>query len=252
MARIQSSRLSTFDIHELRRPFRNPHHTASAVALVGGGNPPQAGEISLAHQGVLFLDELPEFQRKVLEVLREPLESGKILIARANHQITFPACFQLIAAMNPCPCGYSGDPQRHCSCTPDQIRRYREKISGPLLDRIDLQVTVNRIPAHLMQSPREENSATVRARVIKARQQQLRRQQCNNAALAGLLLKQHCDLSKEGKTLLEQASQALHLSPRSYHRVLRVARTIADLAGSESIETLHLQEALNYRKSDRK
>jgi len=252
VARIQSSRLSIFNINDLRRPFRNPHHTASAVALVGGGNPPQTGEISLAHQGVLFLDELPEFQRKVLEVLREPLESGKILIARANHQITFPARFQLIAAMNPCNCGYSGDPQRHCNCTPDQIRRYREKISGPLLDRIDLQVTVNRIPAHLMQSSEEEGSAIVRARVTKARQRQLQRQQCNNAALAGSLLKQHCALSKEGQTLLEQASQALHLSPRSYHRVLRVARTIADLADSKAIETLHLQEGLNYRKLDRK
>lgn len=231
-----------------QRPFRSPHHSASAVALVGGGSHPKPGEISLAHNGVLFLDELPEYQRQVLEVLREPLESGEILISRANQQVNYPARFQLIAAMNPCPCGYLGDKERHCRCTPDRIRRYQDKISGPLLDRIDMQLRVNRIaPQQLSQPHNEESSSSVRARVVIARQIQVDRQGCPNAQLQGQYLHQHCALNEDNALMLNNAAQKLLLSPRAYFRILRVARTIADLDNSQVINSAHLHEAIGYR-----
>ncbi|WP_339669034.1 YifB family Mg chelatase-like AAA ATPase [Dasania marina] len=234
----------------LQRPFRNPHHSASAVALVGGGSNPKPGEISLAHNGVLFLDELPEFQRNVLEVLREPLESGEIMISRANHQVCFPARFQLVAAMNPCPCGYFGDGERLCRCTPERIHRYREKISGPLLDRIDIQVSVNRIAPELLahyDHNAAENSATVSLRVLAARNAQLQRQQKTNAQLTNKELEQHCPLDEQGQQLLNTASKKLQLSPRAYYRIIKVARTIADLADCKNIDSSHLAEAIGYR-----
>jgi magnesium chelatase family protein len=234
------------------RPFRSPHHSASSVALVGGGNPPRPGEISLAHQGVLFLDELPEFDRRVLEVLREPLEAGTITIARAHHQTDFPARFQLIAAMNPCPCGYQGHPNGRCRCTSEQIQRYRARISGPLLDRIDMQVEVPAIKHAQLnhhQHP-QEDSHTIQQRVIKAHQLQQHRQQCSNAHLKGDLFNQHCDLSNEGQQILQQVSERLGLSARAFQRIRKVARTIADLSGSPSIEVNHLSEAISYRRFD--
>ncbi len=234
-----------------QRPFRAPHHTASAVALVGGGSSPRPGEISLAHHGVLFLDELPEFDRRVLEVLREPLENGHITISRAARQAEFPARFQLVAAMNPCPCGYLGDPGGRCRCTTDQVQRYRQRISGPLLDRIDLQVEVPRLPSQELQGPRGEASASVRQRVIAARQRQLDRQGCPNAQLGGTALDRHCRLDPPEEALLRRALDRLGLSARGYHRSLRVARSIADLAAAETITTDHLGEALGYRNLDR-
>jgi len=236
-----------------RRPFRNPHHTASAVALVGGGSQPRPGEISLAHRGVLFLDELPEFQRQVLEVLREPLESGEILISRASGQVRYPAHFQLVAAMNPCPCGYFGDSDRACRCTADNVRRYRNKISGPLLDRIDLQLALSRLPASAIRQPSIdiEPSATVRERVLLARQVQLDRQRKTNANLTIKELEHWCSLSNTSQQLLEAAVTRLKLSPRAYHRILRVARTIADMTQTTAIEDSHLLEAIGYRALDR-
>jgi len=236
------------------RPFRAPHHTASAVALVGGGAIPRPGEISLAHNGVLFLDELPEFERRVLEVLREPLESGRIVISRAARQAEFPASFQLVAAMNPCPCGYAGDPSGRCACTPDQIQRYRARVSGPLLDRIDLQVEVPRVPiAELRQrAGTEESSASVLVRVIAARERQLTRAGMANAQLGNREVERDCVLSAGDNTLLERAVDKLGLSARAYHRILRVARTIADLDGSERIHSAHLSEAIQYRRLDRR
>ena len=235
------------------RPFRHPHHTASAVALVGGGSHPKPGEISLAHHGVLFLDELPEFQRKVLEVLREPMESGEIMISRASQQVKFPARFLLVAAMNPCPCGYYGDLQRACRCTPDQLRRYRDKVSGPLLDRIDIQVHVNRLPAHELNHSQgaQEDSAQVRQRVVGARQKQLQRNNKPNASLENKELKTFCALSNDDQQLLENAVTKLQLSPRAYHRILRVSRTIADLDNCDHINSTHLSEALGYRALDK-
>jgi magnesium chelatase family protein len=234
------------------RPFRAPHHTSSGVALVGGGSQPRPGEISLAHHGVLFLDELPEFDRRVLEVLREPLESGSITISRAARQAEFPARFQLIAAMNPCPCGYLGDADRPCACTPDQVRRYRTRVSGPLIDRIDLHIEVPRLPRRLLRgdSP-EETSATVAGRVSTARERQLNRSGKPNAALNPREIERHCALNDADHHLLEQALERLGLSTRAYHRILKVARTIADLAGSEVIQTTHLSEATSYRRLDR-
>lgn len=232
------------------RPFRSPHHSASAVALVGGGSNPRPGEISLAHNGVLFLDELPEFQRNVLEVLREPLESGEILISRANQQVSFPASFQLVAAMNPCPCGYDGDSERLCRCSPDRIRRYRDKISGPLLDRIDIQLTLNRLPAELLtklDQTENENSCSVRERVIAARTMQVNRCGKSNARLGNKEIAEHCPLSTDNQQLLIDATKRLQLSPRAYFRLLRVARTIADLDQSEQISNVHLSEAISYR-----
>ncbi|MET0225459.1 MAG: YifB family Mg chelatase-like AAA ATPase [Dokdonella sp.] len=233
------------------RAFRHPHHTASAIALVGGGSVPRPGEISLAHHGVLFLDELPEFDRRVLEVLREPLESGRISISRAARQAEFPARFQLIAAMNPCPCGYAGDPGGRCRCTPDAIMRYRARISGPLLDRIDLKLDVPRVnPAELRDVESGEPSAMVLARVVAARSRQLGRAGKSNAWLSNREVERDCTLDTAEKKLLDRAVERLALSARAYHRTLRVARTIADLAQASRIHTAHLSEAVQYRRSD--
>jgi len=284
------SGLEPFDPARWRqRPFRSPHHTASAIALVGGGANPRPGEISLAHLGVLFLDELPEFDRHVLEVLREPLESGRIHISRAARQAEFPARFQLVAAMNPCPCGYLGDPGGRCRCTAEQVARYRARISGPLLDRIDLHLEVPRLrpeemtsalgagrPGALDGTPpdappgRRSNartvplanppadlraevltSAQVRVRVEAARDLQFNRQGKTNQALEPREIEHHCRPDAAGQRLMTQAMARLGLSPRGYHRVLKVARTIADLAGSEGIEISHLSEAIGYRRLDR-
>ncbi len=235
--------------HWQRRPFRAPHHTASAVALVGGGNHPRPGEISLAHHGVLFLDELPEFPRQVLEVLREPLESGHITISRAARQADFPARFQLVAAMNPCPCGYLGHPTQPCRDTPDQIARYRARISGPLLDRIDIQISVPALTEdELMQAGAGEPSAAIRARVEAARARQLERQGKPNAALGTQEIDRFCALDAAGEALLKQAIARLNLSARAYHRVLKLARSVADLAGSDAITPAHLAEAIQYRR----
>jgi magnesium chelatase family protein len=216
--------------------------------LVGGGYRPQPGEISLAHQGILFLDELPEFDRKVLEVLREPLESGHIVIARAHSKVRFPARFQLVAAMNPCPCGYFGDPSGRCQCTPEQVQRYRTKLSGPLLDRIDLQVSVAREATSLL-TPKHPGLSSAQAveQVCAARQRQLKRQGCSNAQLDLNTLRTHCVLAENDRVWLEQASERLNLSLRATHRVLKVARTLADLADSAKISRKHLAEALQYR-----
>uniref|UniRef100_UPI00260406B2 YifB family Mg chelatase-like AAA ATPase n=1 Tax=Dokdonella sp. TaxID=2291710 RepID=UPI00260406B2 len=232
-----------------KRAFRHPHHTASAVALVGGGSIPRPGEISLAHHGVLFLDELPEFDRHVLEVLREPLESGRISISRAARQVEFPARFQLVAAMNPCPCGYAGDPGGRCRCTPDAITRYRSRISGPLLDRIDLKIDMPRVSqADLRSGDAGETSAVVRERVACARMRQLERAGKPNAWLGNREVERDCHLTPAGHALLDRAVERLGLSARAYHRVLRVARTIADLAGDGGIDTVHLSEAIQYRR----
>ncbi|HST27420.1 MAG TPA: YifB family Mg chelatase-like AAA ATPase [Rudaea sp.] len=250
-AAIRSVAGCGIDFHKWKmRPFRAPHHTASAVALVGGGPVPRPGEISLAHRGVLFLDELPEYDRRVLEVLREPLESGHIVISRAARQAEFPAAFQLVAAMNPCPCGYAGDPSGRCACTPEQVRRYRTRVSGPLLDRIDLQIAVPRVPlAELGDAmPAGESSAIVRARVVAARERQLQRAGKANARLSNREVLRDCALAKSDRSLLERALDKLGLSARAYHRVLRVARTIADLDGSERVATAHLTEAIQYRR----
>ena len=237
-----------------QRPFRAPHHTASGVALVGGGSNPRPGEISLAHRGVLFLDELPEFDRRVLEVLREPLESGHIHISRAARQAEFPAQFQLVAAMNPCPCGYLGDPSSRCRCTAEQVARYRARISGPLLDRIDLHVEVPRVPVSQLSAPETgsiETSCQVRARVEEARKRQLDRAGKPNQALSPSELEHSSPLDEPARRLMSQALQRLGLSARAYHRVLKVALTIADLAGSDRIEMRHLSEAIGYRRLDR-
>ena len=233
-----------------RRPFRAPHHSASAAALVGGGAVPRPGEISLAHHGVLFLDELPEFDRRVLESLREPLETGTITVSRARRRAEFPARFQLVAAMNPCPCGHLGDPRRACRCTPDQVARYRARLSGPLLDRIDLTVEVPAIATEaLLGSPPGESSAAVRVRVIAARALQAARQGCPNARLPAGEVERHCRPDAGGEALLRQAMQRLDLSARAYHRVLRVARTLADLAGAVRPGAAHVAEAIQYRRS---
>jgi magnesium chelatase family protein len=237
--------------HWKRRAFRAPHHTASAAALVGGGSNPRPGEISLAHQGVLFLDELPEFDRRVLEVLREPLESGRIMISRATRHTEFPARFQLVAAMNPCPCGYLGDASGRCHCNIDQLERYRRKISGPLLDRIDMHVDVPRLPYAELEGSTGESSAVVRARVSAARNRQLQRSQTLNSQLDNQQLTSHCKLKKPQRLLLQQAMEHLQLSARAYHRIIKLARTIADLGRSDHIETQHVSEAINYRKLDR-
>jgi len=238
----------------LKPPFRSPHHTASAAALVGGGSNPKPGEISLAHNGTLFLDELPEFDRKVLEVLREPLETGHITISRASRQADFPAKFQLIAAMNPCPCGYLGDPSGRCHCTLEQVAKYRAKISGPLLDRIDMHIEVPRVSHEVLRkgSPKgEETSAQIRARVVAAQKLAIARCGKVNAALSAVEVKKYCTLSEQGHQILEQAMDQFGLSHRAYHRILKLARTIADLAHSEQIEITHLSEAIAYRKLDR-
>jgi magnesium chelatase family protein len=234
------------------RPFRSPHHTASAVALVGGGAEPRPGEISLAHNGVLFLDELPEWDRRALEVLREPLESGVVTISRAARQCEFPARFQLVAAMNPCPCGWAGDPSGRCRCHPDAIQRYRAKISGPLLERIDLHLEVPRLPPAELRpdAPPGESSDVVRARVVRAREVQRRRAGRCNAHLDQSETNAVCRLAPDDQAMLENAIDLLQLSARSMHRILRVARTIADLAGSADILGPHVAEAIGYRRGD--
>jgi len=246
-----------------QRPFRAPHHTISQVALVGGGNNPQPGEISLAHNGVLFLDEMPELSRSVLEVLRQPLEDRKISIARAKYSVEYPCSFMLVASMNPCPCGYYGDPTHHCVCTPGQIQRYMNKISGPLLDRIDIHCEIQAVPfAQLSQMQPGEPSATIRERVIRARNIQTER--FNSLPKQGGLGKVYCNAQMSEKMLhefaepdassldmLRMAMERLKLSARAYSRILKVARTIADLAGSEKVQSMHIAEAIGYRNLDR-
>jgi len=236
------------------RPFRSPHHTTSAVALVGGGSSPRPGEVSLAHHGVLFLDELPEFDRGVLEVLREPLESGSVTISRAARQAEFPATFQLIAAMNPCPCGYLGDVQGRCRCTAEQVQRYRSRLSGPLIDRLDLHVEVPRVPMELLAvaSTAAETSEVVAARVLRAREQQIARQGTLNSRLDNKAVERFCAATRDAIALLSRATEALGLSARAYHRILKVARTVADLAQTDPIEVRHVGEALALRVLDRK
>jgi magnesium chelatase family protein len=235
----------------VERPFRAPHHTISDVALVGGGTIPRPGEISLAHHGVLFLDEMPEFSRHVLDVLRQPLEEGRITVARAARTVAFPARFVLVAAMNPCPCGYRGDPKRACRCTPQQVAKYRGRLSGPLLDRIDLVVDVQPVPiGDLTGDANGEPSAPVRARVLAARERQLARPGRGarlNANLHGRAFERCCALDDQGRRLLERSAERLHLTARGFHRVLKVARTIADLVNDVSVSTPHLGEALQYR-----
>lgn len=232
------------------RPFRSPHHSASAAAMVGGGSDPRPGEISLAHHGVLFLDELPEFDRKVLEVLREPLENGEIHISRAARQAVYPAKFQLVAAMNPCPCGYLGHPVKPCRCTPESVARYRSKISGPLLDRIDLTIEVPSLSAaELMQQEAGESSASVLERVIAARDKQYARQGKVNAALSVSELDSQARIQKEAQEALGGLLEKLSLSARSFHRIMRVARTLADLAGDEEVGRSHVMKAIGFRRA---
>jgi magnesium chelatase family protein len=251
---LQSAALQSldgsFDVAKWKtRPYRAPHHTASGVALVGGGSNPRPGEISMALHGVLFLDELPEFERSVLEVLREPLESGRITISRAARRADFPAQFQLIAAMNPCPCGYLGHYNGKCRCTPDQVSRYRNKISGPLLDRIDIQIEVPAVAQEdLLNKADGEASADLQARVEIARQRQLARQDKANAQLSVSEIDALCAPDEQGAALLQQAISRLNLSARAYHRVLKVARSIADLEGADNIAAHHIAEAVQYRR----
>jgi len=240
-----------------KRPFRSPHHTVSDAALVGGGGIPQPGEISLAHNGVLFLDELPEFKRTVLEVMRQPMEERKVTISRAKIAIDFPASFMLIASMNPCPCGYYNHPEKECTCAPGTVQKYLNKISGPLLDRIDLHVEVTPVAFSELSSQQQgENSSAIRNRVIEARERQAERFKLTpgiyaNAQMSSKLLKQICVIDATGQNLLKAAMEKLNLSARAYDRILKVARTIADLSSSEEIKTEHLAEAIQYRSLDR-
>ncbi|MBI1195266.1 MAG: YifB family Mg chelatase-like AAA ATPase [Gammaproteobacteria bacterium] len=237
------------------RPFRAPHHTCSAVALVGGGSHPRPGEISLANNGILFLDELPEFDRHVLEVLREPMESGTIAISRAAQQVEYPARFQLVAAMNPCPCGHLGDPAGHCHCSAEKIQRYRQRISGPLLDRIDMHVEVPAVPISVLteRAPAGgEDSVTVRSRVVDARNLQIRRQGKPNFELSAAEINEICPLDNASRRFLQDACTRLGMSARAYYRIIRVARSIADLAGNPDVRQAHLAEAVHFRKLDRR
>ncbi len=236
------------------RPFRAPHHTISDVALGGGGSTPRPGEVSLAHRGVLFLDEMPEFDRRVLEALRQPIEEGRITVSRALRSVAFPARFVLVAAMNPCPCGYYGDPKRACRCTPQQTSRYHNRLSGPLRDRLDLVVEVEAVPiSQLTEGPPGEPSSAVRVRVLAARERQLARptRARVNATLTGTELKKFAPLDPACRRLLERSAEKLHMSARAFHRVIRVSRTIADLAAAEAIALDHLGEALQYRFVER-
>ena len=240
-----------------QRPFRAPHHTISQVALVGGGTNPQPGEISLAHNGVLFLDEMPELSRSVLEVLRQPLEDRKICISRAKYNVEYPCSFMLVASMNPCPCGYYGDPTHHCVCTPGQIQRYMNKISGPLLDRIDIQCEIQAVPfAELSNMKPGEPSSAIRERVIKARQIQEARFKdykgihCN-AQMTERMLHEFAEPDAASMDMLRMAMERLKLSARAYSRILKVARTIADLDNSENVQSQHIAEAIGYRNLDR-
>jgi magnesium chelatase family protein len=252
-AALQSLGSGGFRVEQFRRrPFRAPHHSASSVALVGGGSDPRPGEISLAHRGVLFLDELPEFERKVLEMLREPLESGRVAISRAARQAEFPACFQLIAAMNPCPCGYLGHFAGRCRCTPDQVARYRGRVSGPLIDRIDIHLEVPAVAREdLLKQAAGAASGAVRERVATAHRVQIDRQNKTNSALSTRDIDKWCRPDSAAESLLRQAIARLNLSARAYHRVLKLARTIADVAGSEAIAVSHVAEAIQFRKLDR-
>lgn len=239
------------------RPFRSPHHTISSVALVGGGTNPQPGEISLAHNGVLFCDELPEFNRSVLEMLRQPLEDRHITIARAKYSIDYPASFMMVASMNPCPCGYYNHPTKPCVCTPSQVQKYLNKISGPLLDRIDIQVEIVPVPfEELTRNSQSESSATIRERVIRARQVQEQRFAGepgihSNAQMTPRMLQKYAQPDERGKSMLQSAMDRLNLSARAYDRILKVARTIADLDGSDTIQSMHIAEAIGYRSLDR-
>jgi magnesium chelatase family protein len=239
-----------------RRPFRAPHHTISDAGLIGGGTNPRPGEVSLAHHGVLFLDELPEFKRATLEVLRQPLEDGRVTLSRAATSLTYPARFMLVAAMNPCPCGFFGDPRHPCTCSPAQINGYRGRISGPLLDRLDLQIQVPAVPfRELAAGTISEGSREIRSRVMTARERQARRfaraRIFANAQMTPRLLKEHCTLGEESKRLLERAMERLVLSARAYARILKIARTIADLEGDPDIAPAHIAEAIQYRTLDR-
>jgi magnesium chelatase family protein len=248
-AAVQSLAMGAFRADRFgERAVRSPHHTASAVALVGGGSPPRPGEISLAHHGVLFLDELPEFDRHVLEVLREPMESGRVTISRAARQSEFPARFQLVAAMNPCPCGNLGHTSKACKCSVDAVKRYRSRISGPLLDRIDMQVGVPAIEVRdLGREALGESSREVRERVVRARERQLERQGAPNDALEGEPMEAACNSTHAARRLLAEAASRLALSARAYYRVLRVARTIGDLAARERVGIEEVAEALQFR-----
>lgn len=251
-----SGKLARGDALVRQRPFRAPHHTASAVALVGGGTYPRPGEISLAHRGVLFLDEFAEFSRAVLENLRQPLEEGSVTVSRAKGSLHFPARFMLVAAMNPCPCGYAGDPERVCACAPAQAQRYRQKISGPILDRIDLHVDVPRLKVEKLDDTAQhgDKSSVIRERVEKARTKQRERFQGKrartNAEMTSMMVKEHCVLDEPTRTMLREAVTRLKLSARGYMRVLKVARTIADLEGAETLAFPHVAEALQYRSKE--
>lgn len=235
-----------------QRPFRSPHHTISDAGLLGGGSNPSPGEISLAHQGVLFLDELPEFRRSTLEVLRQPLEDGKVTISRSAGKVTLPCSFMLVAAMNPCPCGYMGDPKRECRCSPTAVQRYRSRISGPLLDRIDIHIEAPALSFDELRSEEPgESSASMRKRIEQARQRQAERGK-ENALLSQTEILKYCALTRQQGDLLQSAMESLHLSARAYDRILKVARTIADLDGTESIAEKHLLEAIQYRTLDRR
>ena len=240
-----------------QRPFRSPHHTISDAGLIGGGSYPRPGEVSLAHRGILFLDEFPEFKKNVLEMLRQPLEDGQVSISRAALSLTYPANFMLVAAMNPCPCGFLGDTQHDCTCTPPMLQRYRNRLSGPLLDRIDLHVEVPRVPhKDLTDQSTIESSMAIRERVNRARKIQNERLAPfglhANSQMQTRHIRRFCKLNAKGDALLEQVTDKLGLSARSFTRILKLARTIADLAGVEQIETLHLSEAIQYRGQDRK
>ncbi|MBL7777720.1 MAG: YifB family Mg chelatase-like AAA ATPase [Chitinophagales bacterium] len=240
-----------------QRPFRAPHHTVSDVALVGGGSNPQPGEISLAHNGVLFLDELPEFKRTVLEVMRQPMEERRVTISRSKLSVTYPASFMLVASMNPCPCGYFNHPEKECVCAPGVVQKYLNKISGPLLDRIDLHVEVTPVSFNELSSEkRTDNSTAIRERVLRAREIQAKRFESkpglySNAQMEAQLVQEICKITDAGKNLLSRAMQKLQLSARAYDRIIKVSRTIADLAGSEEIKTEHLAEAIQFRSLDR-